>query len=123
MPAPPPESEPAMISTRPLIGGPAKARTGTFAGRAVRSLFGGLGRHFGAVAAARGRHDLGADRVDDAGKHIFVLALRHDPDHRLGPRLADHQPSRRTEAGLALGDRLPHAARFERLPLAEAHIA
>src|SRR5947208_15836359 len=59
MPAPPPESEPAIISTRPFIITP----WGSF-----RRLDGRPGRRFDHLGAERDRQDHLADLVDDAGQ-------------------------------------------------------
>src|SRR5438270_2319004 len=80
MPAPPPESDPAMISTRPFIA-------------AARASLGCPHRRIYRFGAVRGGQDRGADLVDDARQQRLVLALGHHPDHRLGPGIADHQPS------------------------------
>ncbi len=49
--------------------------------------------------------------------------MRHDPDHRLGAGIADHQPAFGTEPRLGGGNRAFDAGRFERAAIAEAHIA
>src|SRR5947209_17529914 len=70
MPAPPPESEPAMISTRPCI-------------IATRALFRRLGRpgwRLDDLGTARDRQDRLADVVDDAGQERAVLTLPHDAE-------------------------------------------
>src|SRR4029077_10095824 len=110
MPAPPPESEPAMISTRPFIA-------------AARALFGGPHRRFDLLGALRRGQDRAADLVDDAGQQGFILALRHDPDHRLGAGIADHQPALCSEAAFGGGDRPLDARRLERPSIAKTHIA
>src|SRR5258708_22621476 len=87
MPAPPPESEPAMISTRPCI-------------MTAWALFRRLGRpgwRLDDFGPARDREDRLADIVDDAGQERPILTLRHDADDRLGPAIADHQPPFRAE--------------------------
>src|SRR5438034_4886457 len=110
MPAPPPESEPAMISTRPFI---------TVSG----ASFSRPHRRFDVLGSLRNRENRGADLVDDADQQCLILALRHDPDHRLGAGVADHQPSFRAEPRLGGGDRALDAGGFERPSVAEAHIA
>src|SRR6266576_4940696 len=110
MPAPPPESEPAMISTRPFI----------------RILWASLSRphrRFDFLGSLRHSEYRGADLVADAGQQRLVLALRHDPDHRLGPRIADYQPSLRAEPRFGGGNRALDAGGFERPSMAEANIA
>src|SRR5665213_2994124 len=105
IPAPPPESEPATMRTRPFTG-----------------LFRGLdGARL--VGAAGGGEDRLADVVDDQGEQPFVLALRHHPDHRLGAGRADDEPSVRAQPSFAGGDRLLDPARLQRQPLAEAEVA
>src|SRR5437762_7949315 len=110
MPAPPPESEPATINTRPFIA-------------TTRTSFGGPHRRFDVLSALRRSEDRCADVVNDAGQQFFVPALRHDPDDRLGPRIADHQPPLRTEPRFCGGDRPLDAGRFEGPAVAETHIA
>src|SRR2546421_4412755 len=69
MPAPPPESEPAMINTRPRI----------IAARAsLRRPDRRSGRRLGRLSAAGDRQDRLADVVDDTGQERLVLTLRHD---------------------------------------------
>src|SRR5579862_4063804 len=114
MPAPPPESDPATISTRPFI---TKTR------RSFRRPHRGPSRRFDRLGAASDREDHLADLVDDARQQPLVLALRHDADDRLGAGFADHQPPATAEPGFALGDRPLHPPRLERLALAEAHVA
>src|SRR5579863_6158855 len=114
MPAPPPESDPATISTRPFI---TKAR------RSFRRPHRGLGWRLDRLGAASDREDHLADLVDDARQQPLVLALRHDPDDRLGAGFADHQPPGIAEPRFALGDCPLHAPRLERLSLAEPHVA
>src|SRR5258708_4900408 len=96
MPAPPPESEPATISTRPRIS--------------IASL-------------ARDAQDRGGDLVDDAADHDVVVAFGHDADHRLGAGFADHQSAARAEPALGVGDRrLDRGVIERRLAVAtEAH--
>src|SRR5439155_22182199 len=110
MPAPPPESEPAMISTRPFITIPGAS-------------FSRPHPRFDVLGSLRNSENRGADLVDDAGKQRLVLALRHDADHRLRPRIADHQPPLRAEPPLGGGNGALDARRFERAAVAEAHIA
>src|SRR5271169_1575056 len=109
MPAPPPESEPATIRTRPIMVPPALLRR--------------LDRRCRILGAARGGEDRLADIVDDIGEQCLILALRHHADHRLGARRADDEPSRRTKPGLAGGDRLLDPSRLQRPALAKADIA
>src|SRR3954449_4867264 len=109
MPAPPPESEPAMISTRPFI-------------RILWASFSRPHRRFDVLGSLRNSENRGADFVDDAGQQRLVLALRHDPDNRLGAGIEDHQPSLRAEPRLGGGDRALDAGGFQRPSVAEAHI-
>src|SRR4030095_14367536 len=110
MPAPPPESEAAMISTRPFITN-------------RRTSLGGPYRRFDILGALRRREDRGADIVNHAGEQFLILALRHDADYRLRARIADHQPSFCAEPPLGGGYRTLDARRFERAAVAEPHIA
>src|SRR5689334_706217 len=112
MPAPPPESEPAMINTRPFIPGSSR-----------QALFRGPHRGFNVFGALRDGEDRGADVVDDAGQQAFVFALRHDADDRLGAGIADHEPALFAEPRLGGGDRAFDARRFERAAVTETHIA
>src|SRR5258708_11479384 len=82
MPAPPPESDPATISTRPRISmSPSRSR---------------LTCH---VRDRRG------DLVDDRADRRAILAFGHHADHRLGAGFADQQPSVGAEPQLGGGDR------------------
>src|SRR5215469_8909830 len=96
MPAPPPESDPATIRTRPRIStiSPGDALDG------------------------------GGDLVDDAAHHRVVLALGHHADHRLGARVADDQPAACAEPALGVRDnRLDGFVLERRLAVAtEAHV-
>src|SRR5580704_13360734 len=98
MPAPPPESEPATIRTRPFI--------------VPWALFGGPHRRV--FGAARGREDRLADVIDDVGEQRLILTLRHHPDHRLGARIANDESAGSAQPRLTGGDRLLHPPRFER---------
>src|ERR1051326_5477300 len=84
MPAPPPESEPAMINTRPFIPGCIAPN---------EALFRGPHRGFNVFGALRDGEDCGADVVNDPTQQAFVFALRHDADDRLGAGIADHEPA------------------------------
>src|SRR5262249_26457787 len=91
IPAPPPESQPAIISTRPFIA----ARTPSF---------GGLHRRLDLFRRLRRGENRGADVVDNAGQEAFVLALRHDADYRFGAGIADHEPALFAEPRLGRGN-------------------
>src|SRR5512132_1483555 len=95
IPAPPPESDPAMIRTRP-------------------------GRR---TASRRGGTNDAADVVDDRAYQRLVFALRHHPDDRLGPGLADQQPTTVPQPPMAIVDGLLHALLFERLAAVAADVA
>src|SRR5512147_2638609 len=95
IPAPPPESEPAMIRTRPHRR-PASRRGGT---------------------------NDAADVVDDRADQRLVFALGHHPDHRLGPGLADQQPTTVPQPPMAIVDGLLHALLLEGLAAIEADVA
>src|SRR5215472_16521129 len=110
MPAPPPESEPAMISTRPFIA-------------ARGASLGGPHRRLDLFRSLRRGEDCTADVVDNAGQQTLVLALRHDADDRLGAGIANHEPALLAEPCLAGGDRPLDPRRLERSALPEAHIA
>src|SRR5215211_2704524 len=66
MPAPPPESEPATIRTRPFIG---------YSPALLRRLGGRAGRGFDLFGAAGDGQDRLANVVDDARQQPLVLAL------------------------------------------------
>src|SRR5919204_4758194 len=109
MPAPPPESEPAMIRTRP------------------RTLFRRCGPR-DAVAhqtgpAVCGRDYLAADRVHDHGDQLLVVSLGHDSDHRLGSRSADYQAASGAKPGLAVFDRLRDRQLLEGFSITKPHAA
>src|SRR5512132_2386589 len=95
IPAPPPESDPAMIRTRPR----------------------------GGTASGRGGTNDAADVVDDRADQQLVLALGHHPDHRLGPGLADQQPTAVPQPPMAIVDGLLHAFLLERLAAVEPDVA
>src|SRR6266851_1298243 len=78
IPAPPPESEPATIRTRPFM--PPSSRR-----------------------SSRDRLD---DLVDDAAHEVRIVAFGHDADQRLGARLAHQDAAGRAELRLGGGDRL-----------------
>src|SRR5204863_435111 len=114
MPAPPPESEPAMINTRPFIPGPSQQ---------APALFRGPHRRFDLFGALRDGEDRRADVVDDAGQQAFVFALRHDADDGLGPGIADYEPALFAEPRLGGGNRPLDPRCFERSSMTETHIA
>src|SRR5690348_14478580 len=106
MPAPPPESEPAMIRIRavdvilrvfdPVPGAKLSMCTGL-----------GLGRQI-PRKGSRGRPHRLANIVDEALDKRAIVALGHDADQRLGARLADHEPPAALELGLGGGNALAH---------------
>src|SRR4051794_5278193 len=56
-----------------------------------------------------------ANIVDQPLDESRIVTLGHDPDQRLGPRLADDEPSMALELGFGGGDPLPHDVAFKRL--------
>src|SRR5882672_4092789 len=86
IPAPPPESEPATIRTRPFM--PPSSRR-----------------------SSRDRLD---DLVDDAAHELRIVAFGHDADQRLGARLTHQDAAGRAELRLGGGDRLGDGAGGER---------
>src|SRR5512132_4326181 len=96
IPAPPPESDPAMIRTRP--------------GRRT-------------TASGRGGTNDAADVVDDRADQRLVFALGHHPDHRLGTGLTDQQPTAVPQPPMAIVDGLLHALLLERLAAVEPDVA
>ena len=85
MPAPPPESDPAMMRMR-------------------GSSWSSLQR-----LAANAHAAATASQMSSTSRSTMrrVVALGHDPDQRLGARLADHQPAVALKLGLGRGDRAP----------------
>src|SRR6267154_719028 len=94
MPAPPPESDPAML----------RIRTGFFIGISATTVF---PAHPTLSYKGRGKKHLGRERVNlgagfadhlrDLAHHLtdqlLVFALAHDADDRLGARFAHQQPA------------------------------
>src|SRR5215217_4299903 len=125
MPAPPPESEPAMTRMRGgIIASPSRLREGSGEGRS-RSSQAGTCPPPAPPASGRGVSRR-LHRVADAVHHLLdqslVLAFGHHPDQRLGPRFADDQPPRPLEPRLPVGDRRLDARRLERRAAAEADV-
>src|SRR5206468_12145182 len=116
MPAPPPESEPAMIRIRaarltaaafvPLVGPKLSMCTPM-----------SLRRQIPTKRSRGGLHRL-ANVIDQPLDERRVVALGHDPNQRLGARFADDQPPLSFEFGLGGGNVLPDAVAFERLAAA-----
>ena len=80
MPAPPPESDPAMTRTRPFKHAPSRT-------------------------LAKPRRSCRAELVDDLLHELVVLALGHDAHHRLRAALADQQPAGAVQHPFGVGDR------------------
>src|SRR3954447_13223953 len=97
MPAPPPESEPAMIKIRAVgVTLPAfDPRTGAKLSMCTASSF---GRQIQRKGSRRSLNGL-ANVVDQPLDQRPVIALRHDPDQRLGPGLPDDEASATLELG------------------------
>src|SRR5215469_540964 len=105
MPAPPPESEPAIIKTRPCIA----------------RLLCGFGPRI--LIIGSGDADRVTDLVDNRGDQLRVFAFRHHPDHRLGSRSADHEAAIRTEPGFPTRYRALDRGRCERIALTKPDTA
>src|SRR6266851_6563837 len=86
IPAPPPESEPATIRTRPFMPPPSRC----------------------------GPRDRLDDLVDDAAHELRIVAFGHDADQRLGARLAHQDAAARAELRFGGGDRLHDGVRGQR---------
>src|SRR5690606_409646 len=97
IPAPPPESDPAMINTRPCIP---------------------LSRF---PSADRGGY-LFNDLIDDLADEGVIYPLAHDADQRLGSRFPDQQPAFRAKALLTLRDHPLHLLRQQRIGAFEADV-
>src|SRR6185312_17450889 len=121
MPAPPPESEPAMIRIRavdvilrvfdPLPGAKLSMCTASSLGRQIQRK------------RSRGGPNGLANVVDQPLDQGRVVAFGHYPDQRLGPRLANDKASPAFELTLGSGDALAHTIRLQRLARpAEAHV-
>src|SRR3954451_4510370 len=114
MPAPPPESEPAMMRIRavdvtllafdPLCAAKFSMCTATSLGPQLPRK----------CSRSGGLHGL-ADIVDEALDQLRIVALGHDPDQRLGAGLADNEATPTLELGFGVSNALPHAIGFERL--------
>src|SRR5438874_2936948 len=113
MPAPPPESEPAMMRIR-AVDVTLLAFDPRFAAKFSMCTATSLGRQ-SPRKCSRDRLDRLADIVDDALNHGHVLGFGHDPDHRLGPRLANEQAALTLKLALGGGDAFPDAVGLQRL--------
>src|SRR5437763_10794816 len=112
LPAPPPETEPAMIKIRavsvtlpafdPLAGAKLSMCT-------VLSL----GRQIPRKGSHRRLNRL-ANVIDEPLDQRRVVALGHHADQGLGPRLTDDQPAATLKLGFCRGDALPDDVAFER---------
>src|SRR5690242_10991947 len=121
MPAPPPESEPAMIRIR-AVGVTLSAFDPRPGAKFSMCTVSSLGRQF-QKKGSRGRPDGLANIVHDALHQRRVVAFRHHPDQGLGPGLADNEPSPSLKLGLRGGYPAPHPVGFKRLAAtAEANI-
>src|SRR5258708_19105361 len=100
MPAPPPESEPATIRTRPFMVPLAWSLW----------LLRRLAARTGVLGAVRGREDSVTNIADNGGEEVFVLALGHHPDHPLGAPSTDDETPRSAETRLRGGNgaAVPH---------------
>src|SRR5215472_18523422 len=110
MPAPPPESDPAMISTRPCILfrclSPADVQQGCLR-----------------VLADRGVANCDANLVHHRRNHLLVFALSHDADHRLGSGFADYEPPVAAEPFFTVSKGVCHRGYAEGVTVGKAHAA
>src|SRR4051794_3125952 len=113
MPAPPPESDPAMMRIR-AVDVTLLAFDPRFAAKFSMCTRSSLGRQI-PRNGSRGRLDRLANVVDQAPNHFGILAFGHDPDQRLGTRLADEEAAPPFELGLGCSNAFPHTIGFERL--------
>src|SRR5271154_4792339 len=117
MPAPPPESEPAMVKSRAV-----RAIIATSGPATIAEIYWG-------VLSGSSRFWLSGyflDRVGDVAHHgandFLVLALRHHPDQRLGARLAHQHPAILAKLGAGAVDAGLDPRILQRRAAAEAHI-
>src|SRR6185437_7918668 len=104
MPAPPPESEPAMIRTR-AVGVTLRAFDpfcGAKLSMCTKSL---LARQIPRIGSRGRLHGL-ANIVDQPFDERGVVAFRHDADKWLSARFADHQPPAALELRFSGSDSL-----------------
>src|SRR3982751_1584652 len=120
MPAPPPESDPAIMTIRaievilfafePLPGAKFSMCT--------------IERFGGQIRTKRSRRRLNglAYVVDDALDERGIITFGHDPDQRLGTRLADDQATPALELRLGRGNPFAYTVRFKRCSFAEPDV-
>src|SRR4051794_30394186 len=122
MPAPPPESEPAMMRIR-AVDVTLLAFDPLFAAKFSMCTATSLGPQLPRKSSrSGGLHSL-ANIVDEALDQLRIVAFGHDPDKRLGAGFANDEPPAPLELGFGGGDALPDAVGLERLGTAvEAHI-
>src|SRR4051812_46247705 len=115
MPAPPPESEPAMMRTRPFTRGLSWRGSHPYPNAPPSRGRGTLCLETAPPGSgAGGARDRRRHVVDDLADELLVLAFRHHADQRLGARFAHQQPPGLAEPRLAVGDRGAHGTGFER---------
>src|SRR3982750_1700003 len=102
MPAPPPESDPAIMRIR-AVDVTLLAFDPRFAAKFSMCTRSSLGRQI-PRNGSRGRLDRLANVVDDTLDDGHVLAFRHHPDDRLRTRLADEEAALPFELGLGCGN-------------------
>src|SRR5690242_15912424 len=113
MPAPPPESEPAMMRIR-AVGVTLRAFDPFCGAKLSMCTRSSLERQIPRIRS-RGRLYGLANFVDEALDQSRILAFGHDPDERLGARLADHETAPALQLRFRGGNPLAHAVRLERL--------
>src|SRR6185312_3216331 len=113
MPAPPPESEPAMIRIR-AVGVTLRAFDPFCGAKLSMCTKSSLARQIPRIGSRR-RLDGLADVVDHLRYEVRIVAFGHHPAQRLGARFADHEAAAAFELRLRRGDALPHAVGLERL--------
>src|SRR6187431_1232762 len=107
MPAPPPESDPAMIRTRGTVAFKATFRDDREANRSMRTTLWCRGelRTKGSRRALNGLTNV----VDETLHELRIVAFGHDANERLRAGLADDQASAPFQFRLRSSDALLHA--------------
>ena len=102
MPAPPPESDPAITRMRAGLAFIAALRAPC--GSEIIHAHGTWFRvQLRTKGSRRALHSL-ANVVDQAFDQLWIVAFGHDADQRLGARLADDEPAATLQFGLGCGD-------------------
>src|SRR3569623_477525 len=113
MPAPPPESEPAMMRIR-AVGVTLPAFDPLPGAKFSMCTMSRLARQIPRNRSCRRLNGL-ADVVYQPLDERRIVDFGHDADQRLGARLADYQPATPFEFGFRGGDSLPDAVGLQGL--------